>query len=301
VIWIPIAITAAAITAIVSILDSHLISKRFPSFMAFLAPAGVIHFVVGLVVLGINPLPEGTDTLVWLVAFSSAVVRVAGVLLMLRTMRFEEVSRIMPVVNTFPIFVALLAVPVLDEVLGWVEWLAIIITVSGAVLISANWDSERKGVQLRRSFATLMVSSILLGAANIGSKYALDHISFWNMYGINAACLGAIFLMFSLRPSVVGEIKQMKQRNTALGLTALNETIAMAGFIMSFWAIEQGPVSMVSTIIGTRPAFVFVYALLLSFFFPTVLNERLSRGVIITKIISIGLVIGGVALLTLGG
>ena len=300
-IWIPISITAAATTAVVSILDSHLISKRFPSFRAFLTPAGIIHLVVGLVVIAANPLPAGTDTLVWIAAFSSAVVRVAGVLLMLRTMRFEEVSRIMPVVNTFPIFVAILAVPILDEVLGWVEWLAIIITVSGAVLISARWDPERKGVQLRRSFATLMVSSILLGAANIGSKYALDHISFWNMYGINASCLGVIFLMFSLRPSVLGEIRQMKQRNKALGLTAINETIAMAGFIMSFWAIEQGPVSMVSTIIGIRPAFVFVYALLLSFFFPAVLNERFSRGIIITRVVSICLVVGGVALLTLGG
>jgi len=301
VIWIPLAITASATTAVVSILDSHLITKRFPSLRAFLTPAGTIHLVVGLVVLLINPWPAGTDTLVLVAAFGSAVIRVAGVLLMLRTMRFEEVSRIMPVVNTFPIFVALLAVPVLGEVLGWVEWLAIIITVSGAVLISARWDAERKGVQLRRSFATLMVTSILFGAANIGSKYALDHISFWNMYGINAVCLGGVFLIFSLRSSVVGEIRQMKQRNTALGLTILNEGLATAGFIMSFWAIEQGPVSLVSTIIGTRPAFVFVYALVLSLFFPGVLNEHLSRGVIITKIVSISLVIGGVALLTLGG
>jgi drug/metabolite transporter (DMT)-like permease len=301
VIWIPIAIAAAATTAVVSILDSHLISKRFPSFLAYLAPVGTIHFVVGLVVLVTNPLPAGTDTLVWVVAFSSAVIRVVGILLMLRTMRFEEVSRIMPVVNTFPIFVALLAVPILGEVLGWVEWLAIIITVAGAVLISARWDSERKGVQLRRSFATLMVSSILLGAANTGSKYALDYISFWNMYAINAFCLGTILLVFSLRPSVIGEIRQMGQRNIALGLTTLNEALATAGFVMSFWAIEQGPVSLVSTIVGTRPAFVFVYALVLSFFFPAALNEHFSRGVIITKVVSIGLVIGGVTLLTLGG
>jgi drug/metabolite transporter (DMT)-like permease len=301
VIWLPIAITAAATTAVVSILDSHLITKRFPSFLAYLAPVGTIHFVVGLVVLVINPLPAGTDTLVWIAAFSSAVVRVAGILLMLRTMRFEEVSRIMPVVNTFPIFVALLAIPILGEILSWVEWLAIIITVAGAVLISARWDSERKGVQLSRSFATLMVSSIFLGAANTGSKYALDHISFWTMYGVNAACLGAIFLMVSVRPSVIGELRQMGQRNRALGLTTINETIAMASFVMSFWAIKQGPVSLVSTIIGTRPAFVFIYALVLSLFFPAVLSEHFSRGVIITKVVSIGLVIGGVALLTLVG
>ena len=118
--WIPIAISAAAITAVVSIIDSHLITKRFPSLAAFLAPIGILHFVVGLVVIAINPLPEGTGAGVVAVAFASGIVRVTGALLMLRTMRSEEVSRITLVVNTFPIFVVILAVPVLGEVLGWV-------------------------------------------------------------------------------------------------------------------------------------------------------------------------------------
>jgi hypothetical protein len=41
--------------------------------------------------------------------------------------------------------------------------------------------------------------------------------------------------------------------------------------------------------------------LTMSFFFPAVLNERFSRGVIIIRIVSIGLVVEGVTLLTLGG
>jgi len=299
--WLPIAISAAAITAVVSILDSHLITKRFPSLPAFLAPIGILHFLVGLVVIAINPLPEGTSAGVTAVAFASGFVRVTAALLMLRTMRSEEVSRIMPVVNTSPIFVAVLAVPVLGEVLGWLEWLAIFITVSGAVLISAQRDSAGKGIRLRRSFITLMISSILFGVANTGSKYALDYMTFWSMYGINSICLGGIFLIYSLRPSVLGEIKRMEQRSKVLGLVAFNEAIVIVGFVMSFWAIDQGPVSLVSTILGTRPAFVFVFALALSFFFPTVLNERFSRGIIITRVVSIVLVIGGVTLLTLGG
>jgi drug/metabolite transporter (DMT)-like permease len=299
--WLPIAISAAAITAVVSILDSHLITKRFPSLAAFLVLVGIFHFPVGLIVIGINPLPEGTGAGVVAVAFASGIIRVTGALLMLRTLRSEEVSRVMPVVNTFPIFVAILAVPVLNEVLGWMEWLAIFITVSGAVLISAQWDSENKGIRLRRSFITLMIASVFFGVANTGSKYALDHMSFWSMYGINSICLGIVFSIYSLRPAVIREIKQMEQRNKVLGLTTFNETLTIVGFVMSFWAMEQGPVSLVSTILGTRPAFVFVYALALSFFFPAVLNERFSRGVIITKVVSIALVIGGVTLLTLGG
>ena len=298
--WITVAIISAAITGLVSILDSHLISKRMPSFLAFLAPIGVVHFVLGLVVMTILPLPAGVDTMTLVVAVGSSIIRVVGALLMLRTMRSEEVSRIMPVTNTFPIFVAILAVPVLGEDLGWLEWLAIIITVSGAMLISVRWGTDGQGIRLRKSFAVLMVSSILFGVANIGSKYAMEQLTFWNMYGISTVCLGTLFLLLSLRRATLQELWHMEGRNRALGLLGLNECVAVVGIVLSFWAIEQGPVSMVSTILSTRPAFVFVYALAVSRFFPAVLDERLSRGIIATKLVSIGLIIGGVMLLTTG-
>jgi len=121
------------------------------------------------------------------------------------------------------------------------------------------------------------------------------------MYGINAICLGLLSLLVSVRPSTLRDIRDMADRNMALGLITFNECLAVVGFILSFWAIEQGPVSLVSTILGTRPAFVFVYAVAVSRFFPRVLNERLSRGIVITKVVSIGLIIGGVTLLTTGG
>jgi uncharacterized membrane protein len=91
----------------------------------------------------------------------------------------------------------------------------------------------------------------------------------------------------------------MKGRGLALALIIVNECIVMAGIILSFWAMERGPVSLVSTILGVRPFFVFIYALALSRIFPAVLNERISRSIATIKIISIGLIIGGVTLLTL--
>jgi len=299
--WITIAIASAAVTGAVSIIDSHLISKRMPSFLSFLAPLGVVHFVLGLVVLTVLPLPAGVDTMTLVVAVGSSIIRVIGALLMLRTMRSEEVSRIMPVTNTFPIFVAILAVPVLGEYLGWLEWLAIIITVSGAVLISVHWGTDGQRVHLRKSFAVLMVSSVSFGVANIGSKYAMEQLTFWNMYGISTTCLGSLFLLLSLRRSTLQELWHMEGRNRALGLLGVNECVAVVGIVLSFWAIEQGPVSVVSTILSTRPAFVFIYAMAVSRFFPAALNERLSMSIITTKVVSIGLIIGGVVLLTSGG
>jgi drug/metabolite transporter (DMT)-like permease len=297
--WITAAIAAAAGMGVVAILDSHLLTKRMPGLLSFLLPIGIMHLVFGLVVLGIYPFPEEVGTVPLLVAFGSGIVRSAGALIMLNTIRSQEISRVIPVVHTYPIFVAIFAVPFLGETLGSLQWLGIFITVAGAALISVQRDSSGQGARLNKSFIILLGSSLLLGLANVGSKYALDYISFWNMYTVNSLCFGTIFLLMSARPRVLNEIRQINQRGIALSLLLLNELLVVAGVILFFWAMEQGPVSLVATITGTRPAFVFIFALALGRIFPAVLEERLSRGIIVLKVISIALIVGGVTLLTL--
>lgn len=299
VIWITAAIGATAILGVVNIIDSHLIAKRMPSLRAFLLPVGIMHLGWGLIIFGVFPLPGGIGTAPLVVAFGSGIVRSVGILLMLSLMRSEDVSRIIPVVHTFPIFVAILAVPLLGESLGYVEWLAISMTVAGAVLISARWDVGGRQIHLHKSFAALMASSLFLGVANTASKYALDDMSFWNMYSVNAICFGVVFLAVSVRVRTLGEFRSMKERNPAMALVAFGECVALTGIIMSFWAIEQGPVSLVSAVLGVRPGFVFIYALALSRLFPAVLEESLTGGTVATKIVSIILIVSGVIVINL--
>jgi drug/metabolite transporter (DMT)-like permease len=298
--WITAAIVATAMTGVVSIVDSHLISKRMPRLRSFLLPLGILQLGFSLVTFGLNPLPGEIGTTPLLAAFGSGVIRSAGALLMLNAMRSEEVSRVITVIHTFPIFVAIMAVPFLGEVLGHTEWLAILMTVAGAVLISLHRNADGRGTRLRKSFAMLTASSLLMGIANIAAKYSLDYISFWNMYSVNSLCLAIVFLLFSLRPWIVKELLEMKQRGQVSTLLLLNECIALVGVLLSFWAMERGPVSLVSTIMSIRPGFVFAYTLALSLIFPRVLEEHLSKGIVAIKAISIGLIVGGVTLLIQG-
>ena len=85
-----------------------------------------------------------------------------------------------------------------------------------------------------------------------------------------------------------------------MGLIAFNETIAFVASILLFWAMQRGPVSLVSTLVGTRPFFVFVYTLLLSSMFPALLlEERLSRGALLVKLAAVAMIIGGITLINL--
>ena len=113
--WASIAILSAAVFGIITTIDSHLISKRMPSFRAFLLPVSVIHLFYGLLFFYLFPFPEGIELWPLAIAFGSGIFRIAGAVIMIYLLRKEEISRIVPVVYTYPIFVALISMPLLGE------------------------------------------------------------------------------------------------------------------------------------------------------------------------------------------
>jgi hypothetical protein len=99
--------------------------------------------------------------------------------------------------------------------------------------------------------------------------------------------------------NVLRELRDMQGRGAVLTLLGINETIALGAAVLSFWAMERGPIALVSTVLAVRPFFVFLYAVALSRVFPAVLDERLTRGIATLKIVSIALIVGGVAIINL--
>ena len=137
-------------------------------------------------------------------------------------MRSEEVSRVISVTHTSPILVAIIAAPILDETLGYTEWLAIFLTVAGAVLISIRWSTHGQNIRLRKSFITLIISSLLFGVANVASKYSLNYISFWNMFSVNAFCFGAVF-GYWIGKNKMENLKHFKERKSNFQVILSNE------------------------------------------------------------------------------
>jgi drug/metabolite transporter (DMT)-like permease len=299
VIWITAAFANAILMAFISIGDSHLLSKKMPGLCAYLLPVGITHLVISCTLLAVFRFTDNSIGIPVLVAIGSGLLNgIAGVL-MLSTMRQGEVSRIVPVVSSSPIFVALLAVPLLGETVGYRDWLGILLVVAGAILISVNRDGSGRKIKLQKSFISLVLVSIMYAIANVGFKYSLETLTFWNVYSLNAICVGSVFVLYSVRKTTIGELKNLKQRTKTLLLTVGNQCIVTVGMILSFVALENGPVSLASTIMNTRPALVFLFAVIISRFFPDALNERPEKNAILIKLIAITVMICGVVLITL--
>lgn len=282
--------------ALVTVFDSHLVSKRLPSLRAFMLPVGVIHLFWALVTAFLAPLPVAVLSPPVGYALLSSFIRVGAILILLDSLRREEVSTVIPVVYTYPVFVAIMAFAFLGERLQPLQWGAVCIVVMGAVLISMGRGPSRNDIARPRA-VLLFVSSLLFAAADVTGKQALSDISSWNLFSVGAATMGASFVALGLRPYVVRSIRAMPDRRTALALLVGNEILAPAGIAMSYWALERGPVSLVSTLISSRPLFVVAFALLLSRIAPEFLFWSGDRRTVILRIAATVLIVGGIAII----
>ena len=297
--WINIAVISAALLGLVNIVDSHLLTRRMPSFQVYLLLVSPFILFSGIVFAFLFPLPDNLSAWQILVAVGAGLLRAVSVIILLYTLKKEEVSRAIPVVAIYPIFVATMAVPLLGEVLTGVQIAAIAVVVVGAVVISARRMPGRPTKWLGTTFFLLLASSILLALADLTSKYALGYLSSWNIYWISILVLSVIAVLLSLRRHSVAQLTRIKNPRTSLALVILNETLVVTGALMLFWAMERGPVSLVSTIASTRPVFVLIYVLILSRFRPAFLLERMGRTTLAIRLAATALIAGGIAMIYL--
>ena len=297
--WTSTAILSAATQGIVSIIDSHLLSKRMPGLQSFLLPVGIILLIFGLIVLYLFPLPEGTDKLPIIVATAAGILRTAGVVITLYNLTREEVSRVIPITYTYPVFVAIIAIPILGESLGYLQWLAIIIVVAGAIIISAEKSPSGTTASLSRPFLLLFVASLFFAVADILAKYSLTYISFWNLYSLAILGMSVGFLIISTRPNTIKLLRTMKRKTSTLSLLGLNEILALLASALHIWAISTGPVSLVSTTLSTRPVFVAIYSIILGFVWPGFILRRISNRGMIVRFVTIIMIVGGISIIYL--
>ena len=111
--------------------------------------------------------------------------------------------------------------------------------------------------------------------------------------------MSGIFLLISIRPRIIKELGNMKQRKSVLTLIVSNETLAVVGAVLLFWAMERGPVSLVSTIASSRPIFVVTYAFILSRISPMFLEWQPGKVILVLRLMAVIMIVGGIAIIYL--
>ena len=296
-IWL--ALLSAAVFGLVTVTDKRLISVNMPNISSFyfiIVITLYAHTGLAIIVFGI---PDQLPLTHLLLAGIAGLFWGASLWTMFIGYRFEEASRASAVIHTFPVFVALLAVPFLGELLSIAQCLAILIVVVGAFSISLR-SSAGNLFTINKAFPVLIAASILTALAHITGKYSLEKIEVEFVYAVRNFFMATFLAMFIRPKDTVTVIRALKNPQT-LALVIVGETIlAPIGIFLNVAASSIGAISIVSTVTASRPFFVFLYGSILSVGPFRLLDESIDIRTLATKAISISLIIGGIALLSFG-
>ena len=297
--WIVVSISSAALFAVVNVVDKFILTRISPSAPTFIVLLGLLQLPAALAVLLVVP-PGSYSAGVWATAYAAGLLWGAAIAVMFWVMSTHEVSWVMPVIATSPVFVAILSVTFLSEELTAAHWVAIVITVAGAVLISLRLEGGSGRSALGLPFLMLLLASVLTAAGQFLSKVALDDMTLWNLFPLRALGLATACVLLPMRPSVFREVRQLMSDRLGRSLIVLTEgVLAPVAALLTLWGILLGPVSLVVTLMSTRSMFIFVLSAVVSTRLFPLLGEPLDRSTLTTKFISIAMILSGVGAISL--
>ncbi len=295
--WATLALLSAAIFGLVSILDKFIVERMARNVRAILFILGVLSLITSIPFLLADPSYSSYSIRSIGAALASGFLRGLALAVLFGVLRREEVSRALPVTQTYPIFVAVLAALFLGEQVDLLDWGAIVVIVAGAILLSVRRAGGASGgFRLGSSFFLLLLASFATGVSNLLGKDALSELSTVQVFTINFFIVGVAILAVSANRAAVKEAWEIvRHRPRRVPLFAADTLLALLATFLLFASFSVGPVSGASALNATRPLFVFAYAVLVSWLAPSFIHEPLTPRVLAVKLAAIAMIVVGAA------
>lgn len=291
--WAVLAIAAALIWASVNVLDKFYMSKYVKNPMVpmfFLCAVGLVFGILVSFFRGLGAL-SGFNVFLALLA---GAFYFFSVFLYFKAIKIEEVSVVAPLYYVSTIFTAFLAAIFLNEIFTMVKYLGVFFLMSGAILLSSR-DLKFK---MSRGFWFMILASLLMSVNTVLMKYLLGFADFWTVFSYVR-----FGMLFPLIPVLIYAFRDLKMIYKKYGvkvfsLITLGESMNMVAVLIFTLAISIGFVTLANALSAVQPFFVFLFALVLSVFFPKILKEEIGKKTLVIKFFSILMIFGGVVLIT---
>ena len=284
--WILFAFSGPILWAASTHIDKYLVERYFKySSMAILM---VFTAIVGSVML---PFIWWFRPVVLVIPpFSAVIITISGILYMgamlfyLKAIQSEEASVVAPFFQAAPIFGYALAYFVLGEKLTPIQLLGSALIIGGTLFLSV-----RPGHQAGRFNARLVLlmlgCAFLVALSSVVFKFFAVQDEYWTTTFwtyVGEAIFGIAVLAW---PNNLKQFIKIFKANTGavLGINGANELINLGGGLGFRYALLFAPLTVVQAIGNTTTLFVFIFAIILTVFFPALGKEDISRGNLIRK------------------
>lgn len=297
--WLIVAISAYFLFSIVALGDKYLLSGP-PNPKSYSFYVGIL----GIISLFLIPfvgflVPETTQIILSLLAGGILIFALFGLYTGLENF---ETSKVVPAIGgLLPLFTfgLVFLFSGRKEMLSFWEILAFIFLLAGSILITFEKGKSISSKSLKISAITAFLFAITF----VLTKYVYLAQPFWSgfIWMRIGGFIAAVSFIFT--KEVKREIFERKftfQKKTGT-FFLFNQGMGAGAFILQNWAIALVPLgflAFINALEGTKYVFLLIFTTFLSLKFPQILKEKISRKILLQKIIAILLIGGGLFLLT---
>lgn len=299
--WILLAIIGHLANAAAFIIDKTLLSSTWKTSATYAALIGGLSGVVVLASPWVTAWPRGGEAL-FSVLFGG--VFILAIWAFFEALRRAEASRVVPIVGSLiPLFTLIGTTWFLGERISSFQAVGFLCL----ILATAVLAHGTKGTHLDRDVVALAIlAAVLFAGSSVAGKYAFDQSSFLGVFVVSRAAAAFVaivigFLVTGARKELQSMTKkgQGSSSSGSLGLAIVGQASGSLGFILVNAALARGSAAFVNALQAVQYAAIVLVAWLGGKRLQRVLQEDVSRSVLIKKSIGIILVGIGLWLLTL--
>ncbi len=299
--WILAALANPLVFSIVTLVDKKVLSGFGMPLPSFNLWVGGSQGIFGTIVL-LTSFPAGVNFIVLVQAWSIGVLQAFTLIFMFWMLKREDPSRVIPAMQTSPIYVALLAWLIFGESLSAWHWLAVMLAVGGSILSSVTVGSAGSTSRLvfQPLFLLLALGALLMASSQLITKAIIDDLSTLHIVSIRGLGLFTVMAIVFARPDALRTLgKFLKQPKKAPWIIVAEGVMPFNGHLLITYAIGKGPVALVSALGGARPIFVFSLTALGTWLAPKLVFEQFTRISMLLKLLSASMVVAAVVIISL--
>lgn len=293
--WVVLSFAAAVAFTAYSVIQKRVLDGYVDGAVTFSALACMPHALIAVVILLADP-PNWFSWPVLAMALAGTSHAAIQLLSAHAFRREADISRIVPIMDAFPLFVLVMAVVFLGEALTPLKAGAALL-VTGGVMV-ASWHQSLPGarMKLNRTVVVVLGAALAMATYSVLAKSATGQMSILQMYAVSWMFSAPWLMSTSLLRNPSGLHAALTSR-PALISTGLAQAIILFAFVVALRAFELGPVSLSSAIMSTRPVLLLFWVVAAGMSVRAVLDRRISLGEGRARWVSASLVTAGVGVM----
>lgn len=296
--WLLVVIGAHLLNAVAFLVDKFLLARTVPKPSVYAFFVGVLGAFTFVLLPFDFQIPTAAHAVLDLAAGATFIL---ALLLFFTALKRGEASRIVPYVGgTIPIWTFLIAYLALGERLGRNELVAFAILVIGSALIARG--GATRTTRQRHAYTAASLAAICFAASTVLMKLIFLQQAFipgfvWSRAG---ALLAAVAILFHGPSRAAIFAPSDRPNGKLLGLFFGGQIAGAVGFLTLQYAVSLASPTLVNALQGVQYGFLFIITAVLGRTFPQ-LRERLTRPIVLQKVIALVVIAVGLAMLARPG